>query len=106
MHLEETLCSAMYWKSMQNTIQSLVKKCHSCQVNKRKKHKYGKLPTKLAITNRWETVCVDRIGPYTLKGMDGTQVDFMCVTMIDSATSWFEIVELPVAQLSEHDILT
>ena len=71
---------------------------------KRRKHKYGKLPTKLAITNPWEAVCLDLIGPYTLKGKDGTQIDFMCVTMIDPATSWFEIVELPVSQLHECDI--
>ncbi len=45
-------------------------------------------------------------GPYTLKGKNGTQIDFMCVTIIDPATSWFEIVELPVSQLSEHDIST
>ena len=47
---------------------------------------------------------MDLIGPYTLKGKDGTQIEFMCVTMIDPATSWFEIMELPVSQLSEHDI--
>ncbi len=47
---------------------------------------------------------MDLIGPYTLKGKDRTQIDFMCVTMIDPATSWFEIVELPVSQLSEHGI--
>ncbi len=41
---------------------------------------------------------------HTLKGNDRTQLDFMCVTMIDPATSWFEIMELPVSQLSEHDI--
>jgi hypothetical protein len=39
---------------------------------------------------------VDLIGPYTLKGKDGTEIDFMCLTMIDPASSWFEIVELPV----------
>ncbi len=59
---------------------------------------------KLAITIPWEAVCVDLIGPYTLEGKDRTQIDFMCVTMIDPATSWFEIVELSVSQLSEHDI--
>ena len=32
---------------------------------------------------------------YTLKGKDGTILDFMCLTMIDPATGWFEIVELP-----------
>ena len=49
---------------------------------------------------------MDLIGPYTLKGKDGTQIDFMCVTMIDPATSWFEIMELLVSQLSERDIPT
>jgi len=36
------------------------------------------------------------IGPYILKGKDGLQIDFMALTMIDPASSWFEIVELPV----------
>ena len=36
------------------------------------------------------------LGPYTLRGKDGTVIDFMCLTMIDPASSWFEIVELPV----------
>ena len=102
--LEETLRSAMYWKGMRRSVRAHVKKCHKCQVNKRKKHKYGKVPTKLAVTKPWNTLCVDLIGPYTLKGKDGTQIDFMCVTMIDPATSWFEIVELPVSQLEELDI--
>jgi hypothetical protein len=43
-----------------------------------------------------ETLGVDLIGPYTLKGKDGTEIEFMCPTMIDPASSWFEIVELPV----------
>ncbi len=44
-------------------------------------------------------LCVDLIGPYTLKGKDGSSIDFMCLTMINPATSWFKIVELPtVAQ--------
>ena len=47
---------------------------------------------------------MDLIGPYTLKGKDGTQIDLLCVTMIDPATSWFEIVELLVSQPQEHDI--
>ena len=50
---------------------------------------------KMAVINPWKTVCVDLIGPYTLKGTDGTVMDFMCLTMIDPATGWFEIIELP-----------
>jgi hypothetical protein len=46
----------------------------------------------------WEALCVDLIGPYTLKGKDGSQIDFMCLTMIDPASSWFEMVELPVLE--------
>ncbi len=48
---------------------------------------------------------MDLIGSYTLKGKDSTEIDFMCVTMIDPATSWFEIVELLVAE-SNSVILT
>ena len=45
-------------------------------------------------------------GPHwnMLKGKDRTQIDFLCVTMIDPATSWFEIVELSVSQPHERDI--
>ncbi len=39
---------------------------------------------------------MDLIGPNTLKGKDGTEIDYMWLTMIDPASSWFEIVELPV----------
>jgi hypothetical protein len=38
---------------------------------------------------------VDLIGPYTLKGKGGSSIDFMCLTMINPATSWFKIAELP-----------
>jgi hypothetical protein len=98
-HLEETMRSVMYWKGMCTTIQRFVETCQTCQVNKRHSQKYGHPPPKLVITTPRKALCVDLIGPYTLKGKDGSSIDFMCLTMIDPATSWFEIVELPtVAQ--------
>jgi hypothetical protein len=87
--------SVMYWKGMHTTIRRYIKFCRSCQVNKRHSQKYGHLPPKLVITTPWKTLGVDLIGPYTLKGKDGSSIDFMCLTMINPATSWFEIVELP-----------
>ncbi len=39
-------------------------------------------------------LCVDLIGPYTLKGKDGTIIDFLALTVINPTTSWFESVEL------------
>jgi hypothetical protein len=41
---------------------------------------------------------VDLIGPYTIKSKDSTVIDFMCLTMINPPTSWFEIVELLVLE--------
>ena len=46
----------------------------------------------------WEALCVELISPYTLKGKDGTQIDFMYLTMIDPARCWFKMVELPVIE--------
>ena len=58
--LKKTLYLLMYWKGLQMTVQSHVKKCHSCQVNKHRKLKYGNLPAKLAITTPyWEASHVD-----------------------------------------------
>ena len=39
---------------------------------------------------------MDLIGSYTLRGKNGTVIDFMCLTMIEPASIWFGIVELLV----------
>jgi hypothetical protein len=54
----------------------------------------------LATMTPWEAVCVDLIDPYMLRGKDKTKIDFMCLTMIDPASSWFEIVELLVVEVA------
>jgi len=42
------------------------------------------------------TLCVNLVSPYTLKGKDNISIDFiMALTMINLASSWFEVVELP-----------
>ncbi len=95
----------MYWKGMRTTIQSLTKFCRSCQINKRRSRKYGHLPPKTVITHPWECLCVNLIGPYTLKGKDNLQIDFMALTMINPASCWFEIVELPIVKwLRQHTV--
>ena len=75
-------------------IQSKTKSCKTCQVNKKRSLNYGHLPS-LVICIPWEALCVDLIGPYTLKGKNGSSIDFMALTMIDPASSWLEVVELP-----------
>jgi hypothetical protein len=98
-HLEEMMRSMMYWKGMHTTIRRYVKTCRSCQVNKRHSQKYGHIPPNLVITTPWKALRVDLIGPYTLKGQDVSSIDFMCLTMIAPATSWFKIVEIPTVGL-------
>jgi hypothetical protein len=93
--LKETMKSAIYWKGMRNTIRSKTKSCKICQVNKKRTQKYGHLPPKIVISTPWEALCVDLVGPYTLKGKDSSSIDFMALTMIDPASSWFEVVDLP-----------
>jgi hypothetical protein len=34
------------------------------------------------------------------KGKDGSSIDFMCLTMINPATNWFKIVELPTVRVT------
>jgi hypothetical protein len=92
--LEETMKAVTYWKGMRNTIRSKTKSCKICQVNKKCTQKYGRLPPKIIISTPWEALCVDLVGPYTLTGKDGLSIDFMALTMIDLASSWFKVVEL------------
>jgi hypothetical protein len=96
--LEETMKATMYWKSMRTSTRSLTKSCRACQVNKKWKLKYGHLPPKTIKTVPWGASCVDLIGPYTLKSKDSTIIDFINLTMINPATSWFKVVELPLVR--------
>jgi hypothetical protein len=56
--------------------------------------KYGHLPEKKAEASPWEILCVDLIGPYTIKRKGKASLQLWCVTMIDPATGWFEMREL------------
>jgi hypothetical protein len=59
---------------------------------------------KTVISNPWEYLCAN-IGPYTLKGRDNLQIDFMALIMTNPASSWFEIVKLPiVTQLQRQTV--
>ena len=87
-------------ENMNLHISKHTKTCDRCQLGKKHKLKYGHLLPKEATVHPWKQVCVDCIGPYTVKADDGTKLDFMCLTMIDPATSWFEIVELPNSDIT------
>ncbi len=86
----------MYWKGMHTTIQLITRSCKTCQTSKRRKLNYRHVLPKTVISTPWECLCVDLIGLNTLKGRDDLQIDFMALTTINPASSWFEMVELPL----------
>ena len=93
--LELTIGQHYYWKNMRTTIKHACGKCHVCQLTKPKTRKYGNLPEKQAEVIPWKQVCVDLIGPYKIgKPKSKYEVILHCLTMIDPATGWFEIVEV------------
>ena len=49
------------------------------------------MPEKEAEAEPWDKLCVDLIGPYTIKQKNLPPLKIKCVTMIDPATRWFEI---------------
>jgi hypothetical protein len=93
--LKETMKSVIYWTGMRTTIRSITKSCKTCQINNKQSLKYGHLPSKIVLCVPWEALCVELIGPYILKGKDGSSIDFMALIMIDPASSWLEVVEVP-----------
>ena len=79
------------WEGLRQTVHKVCSVCDRCQRTKKSSVKYGKLQEKEAEIVPWETLCVDMIGPYQIKRKGKTTLELWAVTMIDPATSWFEI---------------
>jgi hypothetical protein len=92
---EQTLRQYLWWPNLRNEVHEVCTKCHLCQKTKRTGKKYGHLPPKEAETIPWDVLCVDLIGPYTIKRRGKKNLTLWCVTMIDPATGWFEMREIP-----------
>ena len=95
---EQTIRMNFTWKGLRETVHDMCSKCHTCQLTKRSSKEYGHLPEKEAEAMPWERLCVDLIGPYTMKVIEGnkkvTKLKLWAVTMIDPATGWFEVKQI------------
>ena len=106
---EETIGQHLWWPKMRNHITNSVSSCESCQRNKRRNRKFGHLPEKEAEAQPWEKMCIDLIGPYTIRRKGQKDLHCQCVTMIDPATGWFEIHQyddkraITVANIAEQE---
>jgi hypothetical protein len=87
-----------------------VSSCDSCQKNKKKTKQFGHLPEKEAEAQPWDNkMCIDLIGPYTIRRKGQKDLIYKCVTMIDPATGWFKIHQyddkraITVANIAEEE---
>jgi hypothetical protein len=64
---EVTIRSTMTWPGLTEDVQSHCNKCKLCQLHKKNRKQYDKLPVKVAETTPWEIVweivCVYLVGP-------------------------------------------
>ena len=109
--MELTLGQHFYWKGMRTSIKQTCAACRVCQRQKKRLIKYGTLPPKQPDVIPWKTLCIDLIGPYQF-GDKEDAITLQCLTMIDPATGWFEITDIPekkadtIANLLEYTWLS
>jgi hypothetical protein len=92
---ELTIRQHFTWPKLHDEVEDICKKCITCQLTKKTKIKYGHLPPKEAEVKPWDTLCIDLIGPYIIDRKRNKDYKLHCMTMIDPATGWFEIVQIP-----------
>jgi len=109
---EQTIKQHFWWNNLARDVAIHCGSCDICQCTKRTYSKYGHLPEKVADTDPWDKLCVDMIGPYTIKRKGKKELNLWAVTMIDPATGWFEMKQvedkeaITVAEVVEQTWLT
>lgn len=100
--MELTMGQHYCWTGMRKTITRVCKACNDCKRLKARHKKYGKVPPKPNVEIiPWHTLCIDLIGPYTIGHDKKHQTVLHCMTMIDPATGWFEIVQIDEKKADE-----
>ena len=95
--LEMTMRQHFTFIGLRPMVRRVCTGCNTCKRLKKRHNKCGTLPPKDPELIPWHTLCIDLIGPCTF-GKKKNEVTLHCVTMIDPATGWFEIVEMPNRQ--------
>ena len=108
--LNKTLQQVCYFKGITSACQKHCYRCKQFQLYKKRKGKYGKIPTKIVgDEDPWTSVHIDLIGPYSIKARkrlsDDTIVDneynLTCMKFLDPVTDWFKIAEVPQYLIKE-----
>ena len=91
---EKSIRSHLTWPGMRTDIEKYVQKCHICQLCKNPRKKYGFLSKQDINQDPWNTICVDTIGPYSVKTKHDKELNLLAITICDPATGWFEVAEI------------
>ena len=92
--MAESILLNFTWDGLRKDCQDFVAHCEQCQRFKNKKKHYGHLPVAdMRTTEPWDTVAVDLVGPWTIQAKNCV-VKLQCLTIIDLATRWIEIVRV------------
>jgi Integrase zinc binding domain len=113
--MEETLKMNFDWPGMTSDVSRYVQGCPECQRFKKQHKNYGDVPVGDPIVTPWEVVAVDLIGLWTVPtahrvwcatcggnvnatgsvpSPESELLQLMCLTVIDLATCWVEIVRI------------
>jgi hypothetical protein len=83
------------WPSLKEDVTEFVKYCEHCQKFKKARKHYGHLNKADERTLvPWHTAAVDLTGPWTIRDKHGKEHKLLCLTVIDLATRWIEIVRV------------
>jgi Integrase zinc binding domain len=89
---EQTIRNTMTWPGLTQDVERFCSTCPVCQLNEKESKKYSLLSPKTAESDPWVMVCVDLVGPFTVKTPLKTH-SLLALTTIDPATGWFEIIQ-------------
>ena len=98
---ELTVRQHFIWDGLSTTVKKICSACHTCQLTKRRKVKYGHLPAKEAEAEPWDTLCIDLIGPYKFNQPNNQTETLHALTMIDPATGWFDMTAIKTKSADE-----
>jgi len=95
--LELTIAQHCTWIGLKPTCVRVCKNCENCAASKERDQKIGLLPPKpTPEIIPWHTPCVDLVGPYKFgdEKKPKTHIELHCMTVVDPATGFFEMVEI------------